>query len=151
MCSTTCTTTPLRANQTTATILLQKISRVILVRFFHPKPDGLFRMLTMNFVLIFVSIRNKPTFWGAKFWRTLLPKSFAMFNLNYYCPLNRKVVSPTPWYAEIGLTICMRQAPILDLCAFWRRFRGFGKLIDRLDKEQYRSRPILLTILSPEP
>ena len=45
----------------------------------------------------------------------------------YYCPLNRKVVSPTPWYAEIGLPICMRQAPILDLCAFWRRFRGIGK------------------------
>ena len=37
---------PARANKTTATILLQKISRVILVRFFHPKPDGLFRMLT---------------------------------------------------------------------------------------------------------
>ena len=46
MCSTTCTTTPLRANQATATILLQKISRIILVRFFHPQPDGLFRMLT---------------------------------------------------------------------------------------------------------
>ena len=27
----------------------------------------------------------------------------------------------------------------------------FGKLIDRLDKERYRSRPILLTILPPEP
>ena len=46
---------------------------------------------------------------------------------NYYCPLNRKVVIPTPWYAEIGLPICMRQAPILDLYAFWRRFRGIGK------------------------
>ena len=46
MCSTTCTTTPLRANQTTATILLQRISRVNPREIFFNQPDGLFRMLT---------------------------------------------------------------------------------------------------------
>ena len=30
----------------------------------------------------YVSIRNKSGFGGAKFWRTLLPKNFAMFNPN---------------------------------------------------------------------
>ena len=47
-----------------------------------------------------VSIRNKPTFWGAKFWRTLLPKSFAMFNLNEN---NRFVMAQQPSDMRAGV------------------------------------------------
>ena len=48
----------------------------------------------------FVSIRNKPTFGGAKFWRTLLPKTFAMFNLNEN---NRFVMAQQPSDMRAGV------------------------------------------------
>ena len=53
-----------------------------------------------DIVASFVSIRNKPTFWGAKFWRTLLPKSFAMFNLNEN---NRFVMAQQPSDMRAGV------------------------------------------------
>ena len=49
---------------------------------------------------LFVSIRNKPTFGGAKFWRTLLPKIFAMFNLNEN---NRFVMAQQPSDMRAGV------------------------------------------------
>ena len=48
--------------------------------------------------------------------------------LNYYCPLNRKAVSPTSWKPEVGFAFYIGQAPTLvKIGLLRRRFRYLGK------------------------
>lgn len=39
-------------------------------------------------------------------------------NCNYYCPLNRKAVSPTSWKPEVGFAFYIGQAPLSQNRAF---------------------------------
>ena len=38
--------------------------------------------------------------------------------VNYYCPLNRKAVSPTSWKPEVGFAFYIGQAPLSQNRAF---------------------------------
>lgn len=52
-----------------------------------------------------------------KFKRTII-LSISRYILYYYCPLNRKAVSPTSWKPEVGFAFYIGQAPLSQNRAF---------------------------------